>query len=155
MTFVPMNSTALIGVDEKDAGVASVLVNATQQIGGALGTAFLKHNRRAPVAADYLATSTGPAVARIAAVHGYTTAFTVSAGLLVAAAVAAAVIVLPLDQSFRGSPRTPNRPTPPNQTFAEVPFSSRRLSTGCTGSSEMNVTSSSRLVRSRLGFPGR
>ena len=38
LTFVPMSSTALIGIDPKDAGVASALVNTTQQVGGALGT---------------------------------------------------------------------------------------------------------------------
>ena len=37
ITFVPMNSTSLFGVDEENAGVASALVNTTQQVGGALG----------------------------------------------------------------------------------------------------------------------
>ncbi len=41
ITFVPMNSTSLFGVEEEDAGVASALVNTTQQVGGALGTALL------------------------------------------------------------------------------------------------------------------
>ena len=39
--FVPLASTALIGVGNHDAGVASALVNTTQQIGGSLGTALL------------------------------------------------------------------------------------------------------------------
>ena len=39
--FVPLSSTALIGVGNHDAGVASALVNTTQQIGGSLGTALL------------------------------------------------------------------------------------------------------------------
>ena len=54
MTFVPMSSTALIGVDHKDAGVASALVNATQQVGGALGTALL-NTVAATATASYLA----------------------------------------------------------------------------------------------------
>ncbi len=41
MTFVPMSSTALVGVEPTDAGVASALVNTTQQVGGSLGTALL------------------------------------------------------------------------------------------------------------------
>ncbi|HVU91698.1 MAG TPA: MFS transporter, partial [Jatrophihabitans sp.] len=41
VTFVALSSTALIGVDARDAGVASALVNTTQQIGGSLGTALL------------------------------------------------------------------------------------------------------------------
>jgi MFS family permease len=39
--FVPLSSTALGGVADHDTGVASALVNTTQQIGGALGTALL------------------------------------------------------------------------------------------------------------------
>ena len=46
MTFVPMSSTALVGVEPKDAGVASALVNTTQQVGGSLGTALAQHRGR-------------------------------------------------------------------------------------------------------------
>jgi MFS family permease len=93
MTFVPMSSTALIGVEPKDAGVASALVNTTQQVGGSLGTALL-NTVAASAAATYLANHAGGAVAaQTAAVHGYTTAFTVSAALLAGAAVVAGVLV--------------------------------------------------------------
>jgi EmrB/QacA subfamily drug resistance transporter len=93
MTFVPMSSTALIGVDPKDAGVASALVNTTQQVGGSLGTALL-NTVAATAAAGYIAGHLGAAgVVRTAAVHGYTTAFTLSAVLLAFAAVISAVLV--------------------------------------------------------------
>ena len=39
--FVPLSSTALLGVPNHDAGVASALVNTTQQVGGSLGVALL------------------------------------------------------------------------------------------------------------------
>ncbi|NIJ59278.1 EmrB/QacA subfamily drug resistance transporter [Pseudochelatococcus lubricantis] len=39
--FAPASSLALLEVDETDSGVASALVNATQQVGGALGSAML------------------------------------------------------------------------------------------------------------------
>ena len=39
--FIPASSTALIGVDSHDAGVASAVLNTAQQIGGSLGTALL------------------------------------------------------------------------------------------------------------------
>ena len=39
--FVPLSSTALLGVPNHDAGVASALVNTMQQVGGSLGIAFL------------------------------------------------------------------------------------------------------------------
>ena len=93
MAFVPMSSTALIGVDPSDAGVASAFVNATQQVGGSLGTALL-NTVAAAAATTYLAAHAHATFAlQRAAVHGYTTAFTVSAVLLAAAAIVAAVLI--------------------------------------------------------------
>jgi EmrB/QacA subfamily drug resistance transporter len=93
LTFVPMSSTSLVGVDPKDAGVASALLNTTQQVGGALGTAFL-NTVAAAAATTYLATRAKTAsITRVAAVHGYTTAFEVSALLVALAAVVAAVFI--------------------------------------------------------------
>ena len=93
MTFVPMSSTALVGVEPKDAGVASALVNTTQQVGGSLGTALL-NTLAATAATTYLAAhATTAGAARTAAVHGYTTAFTVSAVLLASAAAVAGLLV--------------------------------------------------------------
>lgn len=93
MAFVPMSSTALIGVDPKDAGVASALVNASQQVGGSLGTAFL-NTVAASAAASYVAAHAHTVAALAAApVHGYTTGFTVSAALLLLAAIAAGTLI--------------------------------------------------------------
>jgi EmrB/QacA subfamily drug resistance transporter len=41
LAFVPLTTTALDGVDPKDAGAASGLVNVMQQVGGSLGLAIL------------------------------------------------------------------------------------------------------------------
>jgi EmrB/QacA subfamily drug resistance transporter len=93
MAFVPLSSTALIGVEPKDAGVASALVNTTQQVGGSLGTALL-NTVAATAATTYLASHAHLADgAKRAAVHGYTTAFTVSAALLAGAALTAGLLV--------------------------------------------------------------
>jgi EmrB/QacA subfamily drug resistance transporter len=93
LAFVPLSSTALVGVQEEHAGVASALVNTTQQIGGALGTALL-NTIAATATAGYLTHHGHAAVAtRNANVHGYTTAFTVSAALLVAAGVVAGSLI--------------------------------------------------------------
>jgi EmrB/QacA subfamily drug resistance transporter len=93
MTFVPMSSTALIGVDHKDAGVASALVNATQQVGGALGTALL-NTVAATATASYLASHVhSVASTSLAAVHGYTTAFSLSAALMLLAAIVVAFFI--------------------------------------------------------------
>ena len=91
MSFVPLSSTALIGVDPADAGVASALVNTTQQTGGSLGVALL--NTVAASATSGYLVSHGRTAARAAAVHGYTTAFLVSFALLAAAALACGVLL--------------------------------------------------------------
>src|SRR5512144_2673211 len=39
--FIPASSTALLGVGAHDAGVASAVLNTSQQVGGSLGTALL------------------------------------------------------------------------------------------------------------------
>jgi MFS family permease len=93
LAFVPMSSTALIGVDPGHAGVASALVNATQQVGGSLGTALL-NTVAASAAATYLTAHVHAKLAmQKAAVHGYTTAFTVSAALLATAAIVAWALI--------------------------------------------------------------
>jgi EmrB/QacA subfamily drug resistance transporter len=104
LTFVPMSSTALLGVDEADAGVASALVNATQQVGGSLGIALL-NTVASSVAAGYMALHArglGAAAASrlipVATVHGYTRAFEVSAVMIVIAFVLTAALL-------RGTPR--------------------------------------------------
>jgi MFS family permease len=81
--FVPLSNTSLTGVADHDAGVASALVNTTQQIGGSLGVALLNTVFTTSVA-GYI-TAHGPASAPLGAVHGYNVAFTVSAGLIAAA----------------------------------------------------------------------
>jgi EmrB/QacA subfamily drug resistance transporter len=82
LIFAPAMDTATRGVAGADAGVASALVNTGQQIGGSIGTALLS-TLAASAAGAYAG---GPAAA---AVHGYTTAFTWAAGLFVAGALAA------------------------------------------------------------------
>jgi EmrB/QacA subfamily drug resistance transporter len=91
--FVPMSSTALYGVSQNDAGVASALVNTTQQVGGSLGTALL-NTVAATATAAFLATRihTPAAVAR-ATVHGYTVGFLVGAVCLAVAALSALFLV--------------------------------------------------------------
>jgi EmrB/QacA subfamily drug resistance transporter len=89
--FVALSSTALIGVDDRDAGVASALVNTTQQVGGSLGTALL--NTIAASATAHYITTHGADSTREAAVHGYTVAFTWGLGALILAIVLSLVLV--------------------------------------------------------------
>jgi EmrB/QacA subfamily drug resistance transporter len=93
LVFVPMSSTALVGVDPSDAGVASALVNTTQQVGSSLGIALL-NTLAATATTSYLASHLHvPGAPRAATVHGYTTGFTMSAIFLGVAAVSTALFV--------------------------------------------------------------
>jgi MFS family permease len=88
LVMAPAMSTATLGVDRRDAGVASAMVNTGQQIGGSVGTALL--STLASSAAGSFATSHAPTadLAMQAAVHGYTNAFAWSAGIFAIGAVA-------------------------------------------------------------------
>ncbi len=87
LVMAPAMSTATLGVDRRDAGVASAMVNTGQQIGGSIGTALLS-TLAASAAASYGAAHRPAAdLAAQAAVHGYTTAFTWSAGIFVVGAL--------------------------------------------------------------------
>ena len=82
MIFAPAINTATFGVARRDSGVASALVNTMQQVGGSIGTSA-SSTIALSVAASYLVTIyTSPLAPAIAATHGYTVAFGVSAGLL-------------------------------------------------------------------------
>jgi EmrB/QacA subfamily drug resistance transporter len=97
VTFGPMSNTALVGVADHDAGVASALINTTQQIGGSLGTALLNTIFTSAVAGYLADRLTDPSQAQalqgVAVVHGYTVAFWVSAAVIGFAALVALVLV--------------------------------------------------------------
>jgi EmrB/QacA subfamily drug resistance transporter len=84
LVFAPAMSTATLGVDRADAGVASALVNTGQQIGGSIGTALL--STLATAATTDFAAGRRPSAELLqqAAVHGYTTAFTWAAAIFLA-----------------------------------------------------------------------
>jgi EmrB/QacA subfamily drug resistance transporter len=88
LVFAPAMSSATLGVDPSDAGVASAMVNTMQQIGGSIGTALLSTLAASATTAalDTGAVPTKAAIAQ-AAIHGYTTAFYWSAAIFAVAAV--------------------------------------------------------------------
>jgi EmrB/QacA subfamily drug resistance transporter len=90
--FVPFSNTALVGVAPHDAGVASALINATQQVGGSLGTALL-NTVAATATASYVATHHGLLALAQGTVHGYATGFVVSAAILALTMVTSAVLI--------------------------------------------------------------
>ena len=88
LVFIPLTSTSLHGVSSHDTGVASAMLNTSQQIGGSLGTALL-NTVAATAATTFAATNTqlGDKVMPFAMTHGFTVAFKFSAVLLFIGAV--------------------------------------------------------------------
>ncbi len=91
LAFPALSSTALTKVQEHDSGVASALVNTTQQIGGSLGTSLL-NTIAATATAGYIAAH-GHAASQAGIVHGFAVAFAVGAVLLALAAIISFVFV--------------------------------------------------------------
>jgi EmrB/QacA subfamily drug resistance transporter len=88
--FVPLSSTALLGVPNHDAGAASALVNTVQQVGGSLGVAFL-NTIATTGTTSYARSHGGPSHA--AMVHGFAGAFSVAVGILVLAVIVVASLI--------------------------------------------------------------
>jgi len=95
--FIPTSSTALIGVGSHDAGVASALLNTSQQVGGSLGTALLNTLYASAVTGYVASHLSDPAdtksVTRLALVHGYHVAFFWGAMLLSGALLVAVLMI--------------------------------------------------------------
>ncbi len=84
--FIPVATTALHGIGKADAGVGSALLNTSQQIGGAVGTALLNTVAVAATTA-YVAANGVAGGINSALTAGYTRAFLFGAGFLLLAAV--------------------------------------------------------------------
>jgi EmrB/QacA subfamily drug resistance transporter len=82
MIFAPAINTATFGVARRDSGVAAALVNTMQQVGGSIGTSALSTIALSATAGYLISNRPSPLAPAIAATHGYTVAFSVSAALL-------------------------------------------------------------------------
>jgi EmrB/QacA subfamily drug resistance transporter len=92
--FAPAFSTATLGIHSRDAGIASAMVNTSQQVGGSVGTALLS-TIFASAAAGFAATHAHAAgLASAASVNGYSTAFEWAAGLF-GIGLLVALVILP------------------------------------------------------------
>jgi EmrB/QacA subfamily drug resistance transporter len=101
LTVAPSFATATSGVRRQDSGVASAMVNTSQQIGGSIGTALLS-TLAVSAATEFMTDSgAGPEAMRQAAVEGYTTAFWWAAAIF---AVGALVCGGLLRAGLRGAP---------------------------------------------------
>ena len=95
---MPLTLIATTNIESEDAGLASGLLNTTQQIGGALGLAILSTlaTSKTNSVVDALGHPPSTAEHTAAQVDGYQTAFTTSAFLMLAAA---AVVILLIRRS--------------------------------------------------------
>jgi hypothetical protein len=89
----PSFSTGTLGLPPHDAGVGSASLNTTQQVGGSIGTALLNTLAAGAATAYLVGRVVTPAVQKSAALHSYTTAFLWSAGIFVAGAVIAGLVL--------------------------------------------------------------
>ena len=96
VVWVASMVAATSGADESEAGLASGLVNTSQQLGGALGVAAL----------------VAVATSRETLTDGFTAGFTVGAGVAALAALLAATLLSPTRAGSRevGTPARPDRP---------------------------------------------
>ncbi|MEV8317384.1 MFS transporter [Streptomyces sp. NPDC059900] len=98
--FMPAMSLATHGVEPRDSGVASAMVNTSQQVGGAIGTALLNTIAAFATTAyvvDHAAGATTPAAQKLlqaqAMVEGYTSAIWWAVGILLAASAIAFTLI--------------------------------------------------------------
>ena len=98
--FAPAFSTATLGVKSADAGVASAMVNTSQQVGGSVGTALLSTIFASAAASFASAHAKTAGLASAASIHGYTTAFEWAAALF-GIGLLVALLILPSDGAAR------------------------------------------------------
>jgi EmrB/QacA subfamily drug resistance transporter len=130
LTFAPAIATATAAVPDQDAGVASAMVNTSQQIGGAVGIAVLSTIFTSALTRYIGGHQPGPRVPEAAAIHGYTVAFSVAGGLFVAGAVITATLLrsgrLPTDEDNESPNGDEDSPSNDDENV-DVPALKRRV----------------------------
>jgi EmrB/QacA subfamily drug resistance transporter len=95
LAFVPVSIGALAGVRPADAGVASGLINTSQQVGGAVGVAIAT-TVATTITTHYVNAHAGAsALGGAALTHGFQVAFYVLAGIAATGAILAAILLEP------------------------------------------------------------
>jgi EmrB/QacA subfamily drug resistance transporter len=88
-SFVPVTIAAMSGVEDREAGLASGLINTSQQVGGALGLAILSSIAFSKIGDLAAQGDTGPA----ALTEGYADAFLVGSGIAILGVIASLTLI--------------------------------------------------------------
>jgi EmrB/QacA subfamily drug resistance transporter len=117
-TFVPASIAALTGVGRSDAGVASGLINTSNQVGGAIGLAVAS-TIAATVTSNYVESHPGASpLGGTALLDGFHVAFFVLAGLAALGAVLSAVLLRPRPPAAQPELAEPERGAVPAEMAA-------------------------------------
>jgi len=92
LIFAPAFGTATLGVAGNEAGVASAMVNTSQQVGGSVGTSLLSTLFASSAAAFARSHIGTPDLSTAAQVHGYTTAFWWASGIFAVGLIVAVTL---------------------------------------------------------------
>jgi len=95
LVMAPAMNVATQGVAPADAGVASAMVNTSQQVGGSVGIALLSSIASGAVTSYLAGKQPTRLVQAQATLHGYTTGFWWSAGIFAAGAVICGLLLRP------------------------------------------------------------
>lgn len=132
LIFAPAIATATLNVDEAEAGVASAMVNTSQQIGGSIGTALLSTLAVSASESFSAGALPTPQLMAQAAVHGYTTAFYWAAAIFALGTVVTALLLRshdgeaaatpePAHDGTAATPGSPHEGTPRHRPALERP----------------------------------
>ncbi len=109
LAFVPVTIAAVTGISGEEAGLASGLINTSQQVGGALGLAVLATVATGTTNDVFASGERNPAVALT---EGFQDAFLVGAGMALLAAVLAAVLISSRDSREHAEAARRGEPVP-------------------------------------------
>ncbi len=93
LVFVPLTIAAVAGVSPSESGLASGLINTSQQVGGALGLAILATIANSRTQDEMAAARGNPRDLPAALTEGFQAAFYVGAGFAILGAVLTAVLI--------------------------------------------------------------
>ncbi|MEU1623482.1 DHA2 family efflux MFS transporter permease subunit [Streptomyces sp. NPDC005722] len=91
LALMPATSLATHGIGPRDSGVASAMINISQQVGGSIGTALLNTVATSTTAAYMVAHHTGQQ--STALVHGYRVGYLWATGFLLAAGLVSLLLI--------------------------------------------------------------